>query len=153
LSALAAPVILRPAPRLIWNASASAPMGLWRVTPGTAGESGDHVAATPPPAVRVLAARRGYLPANVPLIKVVAAGDGDLVCATGQLVLVNGTVVAERRKADARGRRLPWWRGCARLADGAVLLLSPSSDGFDGRYFGPIPRALVIGKATPLWLP
>jgi type IV secretory pathway protease TraF len=23
---------------------------------------------------------------------------------------------------------------------------------FDGRYFGPVPRSSIIGKATPLWV-
>ena len=31
---LAAPAIYSPAPRLVWNASASAPIGLWWVWPG-----------------------------------------------------------------------------------------------------------------------
>lgn len=150
---LLAPAVLNPAPRLIWNASPSAPIGLWRITPGAALEVGQQVAAAPPPAARALAAQRGYLPANVPLIKIVAARDGDLVCAREALILVNGAVVSERRARDRRGRPLPWWRGCQRLSGGALFLLSPSPDGFDGRYFGPVARAAVIGKATPLWLP
>lgn len=153
LGALAAPALLRPVPRLVWNASASAPVGLWRIAPGEVPAVGDYVAAIAPPAARLLAAQRGYLPANVPLIKTVAAAGGDLVCTAGPRLLVNGVVVAERRKADARGRPLPWWRGCRRLEDGAVLVLSPSVDGFDSRYFGPVSRTAVIGKATPLWLP
>ena len=153
LAALLAPAILKPAPRLVWNASASAPVGLWRITPGAAPAVGDYVAATPPPAARRLAALRGYLPLNVPLIKAVAATQGDSVCAEGSRILVNGRLVAVRRQRDRRGRPLPWWRGCQRLSAGAVVLLSPSPDGFDSRYFGPVSRAAVIGKAIPLWLP
>lgn len=153
LSLLAAPAVLDPAPRLIWNVSASAPIGLWRISPGASPAVGDHVAATPPPQARRLAAMRGYLPGNVALIKAVAAGDGDLVCARGRAVLVNGVVVARRRVRDGQGRALPWWQGCQRLSGGALLLLSPSAEGFDGRYFGPVSRACVIGKASPLWLP
>ena len=153
LVALAAPVLLDPAPRLVWNASESAPVGLWAIAPGAPVRVGDMVLAEPPPAARSLAAARRYLPANVPLIKRVAAADGDRVCAAGAWLSVNGRPVALRRAADRFGRPLPRWRGCGRLDDGAVLLLTPAPDSFDGRYFGPVGRAAILGKATPLWLP
>ncbi|NGM49320.1 S26 family signal peptidase [Caulobacter sp. 602-2] len=148
-----APLALDPAPRLVWNASASAPIGLWRVWPGALVAVGDRALAVPPPAARALAARRGYLPANVPLIKGVAAADGDLVCADGPMLAVNGRPAATRRAADRHGRPLPWWSGCQRLAGGAVLLLNPAPESFDGRYFGPVEQSAIIGKASPLWLP
>ena len=153
LVALAAPLVFDPAPRLVWNASASAPVGLWRVRPGAPIRVGDHVLAHAPPAARRLATQRHYLPANVPMIKAVAAVSGDEVCAVGPRIRVNDRPVAVRRAADRRGRQLPWWSGCGRLSDGAVLLLNPAPDSFDGRYFGPVGKDAVIGRATPLWLP
>jgi conjugative transfer signal peptidase TraF len=153
LAALAAPLVLKPAPRLVWNASASAPIGLWRVTPGAAVFVGDTVLAEPPPLARKLAARRRYLPANVPMIKAVAAVSGDRICAAGALVSINDRPAALRRAADPRGRKLPWWNGCRRLSGGQVLLLNPTPDSFDGRYFGPVERSAVIGKARLLWRP
>jgi hypothetical protein len=27
-----------------------------------------------------------------------------------------------------------------------------AADSFDGRYFGPLPRASIFGRAVPLWL-
>lgn len=143
---------VRPAPRLIWNASASAPIGFWRIHPGARIRTGDMVLATTPASVRQLAAQRHYLPANVPLIKRVAARDGDEVCALGYEIFVNGRWVAERRAADRQGRPLPWWTGCERLRDGRAFLLMDAPDSFDGRYFGPISETAIIGKATPLWL-
>lgn len=151
--ALAAPLVLDPAPRLVWNASASAPIGLWRIRPGAPIRVGDHVLAEPPPAARRLAAQRHYLPANVPMIKAVAAVSGDKVCAAGAWITVNDRPVALRQAADKKGRKLPWWSGCARLPGGAVLLLNPAPDSFDGRYFGPVGKGAIIGRATPLWLP
>jgi len=153
LVALAAPLVFDPAPRLVWNASASAPMGLWRIRPGAPIRLGDHVLAEPPPAARPPAAQRRYLPANVPMIKAVAAVSGDKVCAVGPWIQVNDRPVAVRRAADRRGRKLPWWSGCERLSDGAVLLLNRAPDSFDGRYFGPVAKGAVIGRASPLWLP
>jgi conjugative transfer signal peptidase TraF len=150
-AALAATIALPPRPLLVWNASASAPVGLYRVG-GTDLEAGDMVVAWPPAAARDLAARRGYLPFNVPLVKRVAAAPGDRVCARGPHIVINGRRIAVRLVEDGAGRPMPWWTGCVTLRHGAVLLLmtgSPAS--FDGRYFGPTARGDIIGKAHLLW--
>src|SRR5215510_3209158 len=60
--------LARQAPWLVWNASASAPIGLYRVLSGNA-VRGDLVLVRTPNSVRQLAAERGYLPATVPLVK------------------------------------------------------------------------------------
>ena len=99
-----------------------------------------------------LAAQRHYLPANVPLLKRVAAMGGDEVCALGQEIFVNGRWIGERRGFDRQGRPLPWWSGCERLRGGRLFLLMNVPDSFDGRYFGPVDDTAIIGKATPLWL-
>src|SRR3546814_13805309 len=103
-----------PAPRLVWNASASAPIGLYAVTPGAPVGPGDMVIARVPDPWRMLAARRHYIPANVPLVKHVAAAAGDEVCALGQEVFINGRLVAERRAVDAGDRPMPSWSGGVR---------------------------------------
>lgn len=141
-----------PAPRLVWNASASAPIGLYAVTPGALVEVGDMVIARVPDRWRMMAAERRYIPANVPLVKRVAAAAGDEVCALGSLIFVNGTRAVERRAADAMGRPMPWWSGCARLRGRQLfLLMSGSPASFDGRYFGMTDGELVVGKARLLW--
>ena len=144
----------RPAPVLVWNASASAPLGLYRVRPGAPIETGDMVVVWLPGPARALADRRRYLPANVPAVKRVAAAAGARVCARGTAVWVGGRRVATRLAADHRGRPLPWWHGCRTLDSGEIfLLMRDSPDSFDGRYFGPSPRADLIGRATLLWSP
>jgi conjugative transfer signal peptidase TraF len=149
---LTATIVAPPLPRFVWNASASAPVGLYRIAPGAAVARGDMVVARTPPAVRALAARRHYIPDNVPLVKRVAAVAGGRVCARGPIITIGGRPVALRRAADRAGRPLPWWRGCRTLGSNMVFLLMPSPDSFDGRYFGPSPAAELIGKATPTWL-
>ena len=151
-AAAALDVVVQPAPRVVWNASASAPIGFWRIHPDRPIHTGDMVLARTPDAVRQLAARRHYLPANVPLLKRVAARDGDNVCALGREIFINGRWVAERRVADPHGRPLPWWSGCEHLRGGRFLLLMDAPDSFDSRYFGPVDQAAIIGRATPLWL-
>ena len=141
-----------PAPRLVWNASASAPVGLYGVTPDAAIAPGDMVVARVPDPWRMIAAQRRYIPANVPLVKRVAAAAGDEVCALGQEVFVNGHRVAERRLADAAGRPMPSWSGCVRLRGRQLFLLMADSPlSFDGRYFGVIDGPQVVGKARLLW--
>lgn len=143
---------IRPAPRLVWNASASAPVGLWRIDPDARLRTGDMVLARMPQSVRGLAAARHYVPANVPLVKRIAARGGEEVCALGATIFVDGRPVAGRLTHDHAGRALPRWHGCETLREGRVLLLTDRPDSFDGRYFGPVDERAIIGKATPLWL-
>ena len=152
IALLAAPEFWPPVPRLMWNVTASAPIGLYRVAPGAPLVRGNMVAAWPPTEVRRLAAQRQYLPLNVPLVKRVAASPGDLICAQGDSVSINGVLVARREAADSRGRNLPHWNGCRRLLGDRYLLLNDHPRSFDGRYFGPTGGDDILGKAVPLWV-
>lgn len=145
-------VALPPTPLLVWNASASAPVGLYAVTPGSDVRRGDMVIARAPAAMRALAASRRYLPVNVPLVKHVGAVPGDRVCAIGRAITVDGAPVATRREMDRLGRPMPWWSGCRLLREGELFLLSPAVPAsFDGRYFGISRSSDVIGTAGPIW--
>jgi conjugative transfer signal peptidase TraF len=148
---LLATIALPPAPRLVWNASASAPEGLYAVSPGTSPGPGDMVIAWAPVPYRRLAARRHYLPINVPLVKRVTASAGDQVCAIGTHIIINGRPVAERRTLDDAGRPMPGWTGCFRLRGSQLFLLMDDPASFDGRYFGVTEGTDVIGKARLLW--
>ncbi len=140
----------KPTPWLVWNASASAPIGLYRVVPGVPGR-GDLVLVSPPESAAKLAATCGYLPGGVPLIKRVVAMAGDHVCSLRGIIFVNGGAVARQRKADRAGRALPYWRGCRALAkDELFLVMKGVPDSFDSRYFGPVTSAHTIGRLVPL---
>ncbi|CAH0351808.1 MULTISPECIES: S26 family signal peptidase [unclassified Sphingobium] len=143
--------IFDPRPRLIWNASASAPIGLYRIQTDSDPPAGVLVAVTPtPPLARWLAARR-YLPEGVPLLKHVAAKAGQRICRKGGAVSVDARPVAVARARDGRGRALPAWQGCRTLKPGELLLLNPTvPDSMDGRYFGALPASTLLGRATPL---
>lgn len=149
---LAATLAARPRPVLLWNASSSSPVGLYAI--GSAGDlvPGDIAIAWPPQAARRLAAERHYLPAQVPLVKAVAATSGARVCAHGNRILIDARAVAVRRSRDRRGRALPSWSGCRRLRPGDLFLLAANRpDAFDGRYFGVTRGVDVIGKGWLLW--
>jgi conjugative transfer signal peptidase TraF len=98
-------------------------------------------------------ARRHYLPLGVPLLKHVVALPGDRLCRVGLQITVNGKAVGEALHHDRLGRPLPRWQGCQALSEGQLFVMNCEvRDSFDGRYFGPIDRLRVIGRATPLWL-
>lgn len=140
-----------PAPRVAWNATPSAPIGLYRVSPGRTGAIGDLVLSMPEPALGQWLARRHYVPLGVPLIKPVAATVGQKVCRTGAIISIDDRPVARARLRDRSGRRLPQWTGCRTVgADEVFLLNARIDDSLDGRYFGPTPAPRVIGTVTPL---
>jgi conjugative transfer signal peptidase TraF len=150
-AALAATIALPPTPWLVWNVTASAPIGLYAIGGRSDIASGDMVLAPVPDRWRQFAADRRYIPVNVPLVKRVAAEAGDRVCALGQDIFINGRWIAERRETDGRGRPMPGWGGCETLHSGALFLLADSPDSFDGRYFGSSARSDIIGKASAIW--
>ena len=140
-----------PTPRLVWNASASAPIGLYLLVPSGTVKYGDLVLAWLPDEVRVLASERGYLRFEVPLIKRVAALANDTICCEGRSVFVDQRPLAHRLDLDRMGRALPSWSGCNTLnSDQVLLLMEGVPDSFDGRYFGPSRTKHLLGRLVPL---
>jgi conjugative transfer signal peptidase TraF len=148
VGAIALPQLDNRPPWLVWNASASVPIGLYAVGRITGVHAGDLVVVRPPEPLARFLADGGYLPRGVPLLKHVAAVAGQTVCRIGRNVTVDAIETGE-----GRGRSLPVWQGCRVIATGDVFLMNPrSADSLDGRYFGPLPAASIVGRATPLWV-
>lgn len=148
--AFAAAAWFAPAPRIIWNASVSAPIGLYRVDVSAIPARGDLVVIRPPRAAARFMAERHYLPADVPMLKHVAALPGDRICRSSSSVTVDGIPAAVARRADRLGRPLPEWRGCRVVGPDEIFLLNAAPDSLDGRYFGAMPASGLIGRAHPL---
>lgn len=139
-------------PRLIWNASASTPIGLYSLNRPTRLDVTDLVAVDAPEPLASFLAERGYLPRGVPLLKRVAGLPGQPVCRLGARITVNGVAMGEALDRDRLGRELPVWQGCRRIAEGEIFLINWSAeDSLDGRYFGPLSAHSIIGRATPVW--
>lgn len=152
LAAMGFSAFAAPTPRLIWNASASAPIGLYRLDPAAPITLGVRVAYRPTPDQARLFAQRRYLPDGLPLLKPVAAVSPSVVCRTGDAVSIDGRTLALARRRDRAGRALPTWSGCRRLVPDTVLLLAVETpDSLDSRYFGPVSRGRILGVVTPIW--
>lgn len=144
---------IHPAPRFIWNASASIPVGLYAAEAVTAAKVGDFIAISPPPSLAALLAARHYLPRGLPLLKPVAAVAGERVCRDGAHVSIDGRRVGDALSRDRGGRPLPAWQGCLLLGAADIFVMNPSSsDSFDGRYFGPLPLTALRAKLRPIWV-
>ena len=149
---IGSPALLHPAPRLIWNASASVPIGLYAVHPAGTLQVGELVIVSPPEPLADFLDERRYLPKGVPLLKRILALPGQVVCRTGRAITVDGDAMGEALDRDHLGRPLPVWQGCHRVADSEAFLMNRQpADSLDGRYFGALPAAAIVGRAEPLW--
>jgi type IV secretory pathway protease TraF len=92
----------------------------------------------------------GYLH-RVPILKQIAAGEGDVVCTRAGGLSINGRWRAPVFVHDPRGATLPQWRGCRALLKGEFFVFSsriPNS--FDSRYYGPVKVDQIMGVFEPV---
>ncbi len=144
---------LTPMPtKLIWNASASAPVGFYTIDFDGPFEVTDLVAVDAPEPLATFLADRGYLPKGVPLLKRILGVSGQTVCRSNLTITVDGVEMGAARVSDRAGRELPVWQGCRRIHTGEVFLMNRQlRDSLDGRYFGLTSTDRIIGRAVPLW--
>jgi len=141
-----------PRPKLIWNTSASVPIGLYAVRPASALHVTELVVVRPPDGLASFLDERHYLPKGAPMLKRLLALPGQTVCRADRAITVDGIAMGDALDRDSRGRPLPVWRGCQRIPDGDVFLMNwQSQDSLDGRYFGLLPVTTIVGRADPLW--
>ncbi|MCQ4631216.1 S26 family signal peptidase [Shinella sp. CPCC 100929] len=138
--------------KLLWNATASAPVGFYTIEPTDRIEVPELVAVRPSEPLAGFMIERGYVGRGVPLLKRVVGLPGQRVCRTGSAITVDDVEMGDALDRDRIGRALPIWQGCRVIADGQLFLMNwEVPDSLDGRYFGPIPASSVIGRALPLW--
>lgn len=138
--------------RLIWNATASAPIGFYTVETTDALEVPELVALMPSEALEQFMVERGYIGRGVPLLKRVLGLPGQRVCRGGGTITVDNVEMGDALERDRMGRDLPIWQGCRIIRDGELFLMNwDIQDSLDGRYFGPVPASSIIGRALPLW--
>ncbi|WP_266064532.1 S26 family signal peptidase [Brucella intermedia] len=141
-----------PAIRMIWNASASVPVGLYRIVLADQLDVTDLAVVMPPENLAGFLNERRYLPRGLPLLKRVLALSGTTVCRNGAEITAYGVTYGQAHERDGQGRPLPVWQGCRTLRTGEAFFMNwDSHDSFDSRYFGPLPLSTVVGRAIPLW--
>ena len=87
--------------KLIWNATASAPIGFYTVEPADALDAPELVAVMPPEPLADFMVERGYIARGVPLLKRVLGLPGQRVCRAGRTITVNGIEMGEALDAFA----------------------------------------------------
>ena len=76
-------------PLYVWNASASVPVGLYRLQSTGERYITELVAVLPPEPLAIFLADGGYLPRSVPMLKRVLALPGQAVCRKGLTVMID----------------------------------------------------------------
>lgn len=131
-----------PAVALV-NESPSLPRGVYALVVGSPIALGSVVAIPQPAGSRAYLGSLG-MPANVLLLKRVAAVGGDRVCWRNRTVETPRWRVATQAQ-DRRGVRLAVWQECRVLWADEVFLLGDTPGSFDSRYFGPVSLSEVTG--------
>ena len=147
--AIVASLLIR-SPAILWNFSPSEPIGLytrWSARP----RLGSLIAFdAPAPARPYTDLTMRYL-RRTPILKAVAAEEGDWVCTSGHNLSINGKWMAPLVLRDRLGVELPQWNACRPLFPGEYFVFSnliPNS--FDSRYYGPIHSSEILGVFRPL---
>jgi conjugative transfer signal peptidase TraF len=146
------------------NESPSLPVGVWRLSPLRDEVRRDDVVSFCPPDTWVFreAHQRGYLGSGLcvggyePLLKPIAAVEGDRVTRTEQGIRLNGRLIANSKSLsrDLEGRTLPSaGANDVIVAKSEVWVISSYNPlSFDSRYFGPVPISKIEGLARPLFV-
>ena len=146
------------------NESPSLPVGVWPLSPLRDEVRRDDVVSFCPPDTGVFreAWLRGYIGSGLcqggyePLLKPIAAIEGDRLTRTEQGIRINGRLVANSKRLDhdGSGQTLPS-PGANNIivAKGEVWVISSHNPlSFDSRYFGPVPVSKIEGLASPLFV-
>jgi type IV secretory pathway protease TraF len=151
-AAATAAAVWRPDVRLVYDASASAPLGWYLIRPTEPARVGDYVLPTLIPAAAALAAQRGLLPAGVPLLKQVGAFARSACLHEGRRAAGRWNAIRPLLRSDSQGRPLSGWSQCRWLANAEVMLLGTTNPApFDSRHFGPVLAPALRGRAVSLW--
>jgi conjugative transfer signal peptidase TraF len=136
---------------LVYCPSKSVAPGIYLITPIKEISRFDLVEATPPNKILSFIKDKHWLGEKSTILKYVFAIPGDYLCLRDEQIVINHHKVGHIHKFYAPNKRLPQTKFCGKIPDNQYLLLSTMSErSFDGRYFGPVSRQNILGKAILL---
>ncbi|RNK59639.1 S26 family signal peptidase [Xanthomonas vasicola] len=148
---------------VIANLSPSVAQGMYLLDSNKrSAERGQLIAFPPHNAAARYGFERGWMKPGSLYIKRVGAVAGDTVCVDVEVTIATPTTpghpatftrVGAVSATDHTGVPLPHaLQGCNRVPAGHIF---PVGDGlansYDGRYYGFVPVALIVGRITPIW--
>jgi len=136
-----------PGERLIWNRTASAPIGLYWLNDAPL-HRGEWVVVSAKSADAQWAERHGFVGKDWPLLKQIVGVPGDEICRLRNAISINGNIIGMAKESDRLGRDLPRWEGCSVLGEGELFLMNSHPDSLDGRYFGAVDMSDLDGVAV-----
>jgi len=136
---------------LIYNYTDSLPHGIYLLHWGDF-KKGDLVVFVPPERAATMIRERHYLRERDYLMKYLVGEKGDCIQTSNGQFVVAGENYGEILLHDKEGRALPHYPFSGRVEEGYIVAVKGKKRSFDSRYFGPIQRSAILGRATPLWL-
>lgn len=134
---------------ITYQVTSSMPKGLYLITPAKNLSRGDIVLFKPPNKVLSFLVKHKWLPHSGLMMKYVIATPHDYVCQKQGWIFINHKKIAPVYKEYAIGKKLANTHFCSKLTTQQYLLMSTrNKHSFDGRYFGPVNKNRIIGKAN-----
>lgn len=138
---------------ITYQITSSMPKGFYLVVPVKELHRSDIVVFRPKESTLAFLQERHWVPSTGWMMKYVMAIPGDAVCTYDHMLWINQKRIGRIYEHDSSGRLLPSQFFCGKLEGHKYLLISTRIDqSFDSRYFGPIDKKCIKGKAIPLFL-
>lgn len=142
---------------LTYSATISMPQGLYLVVPAKRLQRNDIVVFVTPAASHTFLLQHNWGPRSGRVLKYVMGIPGDFVCNYHNKNIGAGEVWVNTHKIGpiynfyAPGKLLPQNNFCEKLQAEQYFLLSTKIErSFDSRYFGPVDRNNILGRAVLL---
>ena len=138
--------------KITYQVTPSMPKGFYIIYPIENIKVNDIIVFYPPKKASQFLLTRHLIPHNDWLMKYVVAAPGDYVCKKFSFVWINNEKYAPVLTHSSKNELLPDTPFCSVLTKDKYLSISTiAQHSFDGRYFGPIDKKDIIGKACHLF--
>ena len=135
----------------IYQVTHSMPEGVYMTYYPFSIKRNDNVVFVPNAKTEHFIVSRGWLPANVPLLKKVVGVPGDYLCIKDETVYINQVKVATIYQKDRQGNPLPIFNYCGKINQNKYFMQGVANPySFDSRYYGLVSKKQIISKAVQL---